>query len=355
MTLCEFSDKAINLIVLDKSCSEILLTRKIFKVISVEEIAGWTYNQVIFYLSTRFSLGLFKPQDVSDIIAGYILKKIDTLIINCDVKLNYFIAGLGSLSSSTLSFTSDIDLVIVAGSEKEAVEDEKSYMRIINLLMDRLKPIAIDFRLRPEGKSSQLIWSVDKFNDYIKTRARVWELEAFSKLKFIYGNPDLFNSLKETVLETSGNFSPEMIISEIKTMDKKIKTELMSFSDSSFNVKKQSGGLTTIDFILDSIILSNRELLISAFGKKRNYLFGLISKGKLRDDLKIIAKNFKTLKLIEFAIQNIFDVSNSIIPENEEKRAVLSNWLKLKHRILLDDQLNYIIKTNNELFKKYVG
>jgi len=355
LTLCEFSDKAINLIVMDKSCSEILLTRKIFKVISLEDITGWTYNQVIFYLSARFALGLFNSQDVSEIIAEYILKRIEELINNANIKLNYFIAGLGSLSSSTLSFASDIDLVIVAGSEKEAVEEEKSYMRIINLLMDSLKPIATDFRLRPEGKTSQLIWSIDKFNDYIKTRARVWELEAFSKLKFIYGNHDLFNSLKETVLETSGNFSPEMIISEIKMMDKKIKTELMSFSDSSFNVKKQTGGLATIDFIIDSLILTDRELLTTGFGIKRIELLRLLSKGEIRDDIKILAKNFRTLKLIELAIQNIFDVANSIIPKNEEKRAALSTWLKLKHRILLDEQLNYVIKTNNELFKKYVG
>ncbi len=355
LSLCEFSDKSINLIVMDKSCSEILLTRKIFKVFTLEEISEWTNNQVIFYLSARFSLGLCKPQDVSEIIAGYILKRIETLIKNSDVKLNYFIAGLGSLSTSTLSFASDIDLVLVAGSEKEVLEEEESYMRIINLLIESLKPIAIDFRLRPEGKSSQLFWSIDKFNDYIKTRARVWELEAFSKLKFIYGNHNLFNSLKETVIETAGNFSSEMIKSEIKLMDKKIKAELMSFSDSSFNVKKQTGGLATIDLILDSIILTDRELLTSCFGKKRVDLFSLLSRGELRTELKILANNFKTLKLIELAIQNIFDVSNSVVPKNEEKRSALSNWLKLKHRILLSEKLNYIIKTNNQLFKKYVG
>ncbi len=355
MTLCEFSDKAINLIIMDKSCSEILLTREIFKVILLEEIFSWKYNHLIFYLSARFSLGLIKSQDVSEIMANYILRQIIELIKNSEIKLNYFIAGLGSLSSSTLSFASDIDLVVVAGSEKEAIEEEISYMKIIDLLKENLKPFVIDFRLRPEGKSSQLVWSIDKFNEYIRTRARVWELEAFSKLKFIYGNPDLFNSLKETVLESSVNFSPEIIIREIKMMDKKIKTELMSFSDSSFNIKKQSGGLATIDFIIDSLILTDRELLTAAFGIKRIDLLRLLSKGEQRTDIKTLAKNFKTLKLIELAIQNIFDVSNSLVPKNEEKRVALSSWLKLKHRILLDEKLNYIIKTNNEFFKKYVG
>jgi glutamate-ammonia-ligase adenylyltransferase len=355
LLLCEFSDKAINLLVIDKSCSEQLLTRRIFLDISLEELSQWTYNQLQFYLSVRFALGLLKQENLSETIAGYLINRIKNLLAQTDTNPNFFIAGLGSISTSTLSFASDIDLVLVAESEIEAVEKEKSYLTLIGLLQEKLKPLAVDFRLRPEGKRSQLIWSINKFNEYIRTRAKVWELEAFSKLSFIYGNKFLFDSLTETVIKTAGNLPAEMIKNEIKIMDKKIKTELLGYTDYLFNIKKQSGGLATIDFIIDSVILSNKDILQRAIGAKRYKFFGLLAKGAQNDDVKILNKNFRTLKLIELAVQNIFDVSNSIIPKSDEKKSVLSRWLKLFHGILIDVELKNIVKTNNELFKKYLG
>ncbi|MEW6507826.1 MAG: hypothetical protein AB1432_08800 [Bacteroidota bacterium] len=355
LSLCEFSDRTINLLVIDKPCSEQLLTRKIFQDISIEELSKWTYNQLQFYLSARFSLGLLKQEILSETIAGYLINRIKNLLAQTDTNLNFFIAGLGSFSSSTLSFASDIDLILVAESELEAVEKEKSYLTLTGLLQEKLKPLALDFRLRPEGKRSQLIWSIGKFNEYIRTRAKVWELEAFSKLSFIYGNESLFNSLTETVIKTAENLPAEMIRNEIKIMDKKIKTELLGYNGYLFNIKKQSGGLATVDFIIDSVILSNKDILKRAIGVKRYKLFGLLAKGAQNDDVKILNKNFRTLKLIELAVQNIFDVSNSLIPLSDEKKSVLSRWLKSFHGILVDDELKNIVKTNNELFKKYLG
>ncbi|NMD00066.1 MAG: hypothetical protein GYA62_10140, partial [Bacteroidales bacterium] len=271
------------------------------------------------------------------------------------IKLDFFIASLGSLSSKTLSFSSDIDLLLVTGSDKEAIENEKGFLKLINLLQEKLKPMAVDFRLRPEGKSSQLIWSVDRFKEYFNTRARVWEFQAYSKLKFVTGNIDLYNKLTGFLCNSAYNLKEEVVRSEIKLMDRKIQNELISYGESIFNIKKQSGGLSTVDFIIDSVLLTDFDLYKRSIGISRYSILYLFSRLKKQTELRLLLNNYKVLKLIELAIQNIFDVSNSIIPKSEEKKSLLANWLKVKHKILLDAELKQIIRTNKDLFKKYVG
>lgn len=355
LTLCEYSDRSINLLVIDKMCSEFLLTRKVFSEIELNEIYDFTYNQLIFYLSVRFTLGLINPFTFSEILSFYFTNKIKALINNQSEKLYFFIASLGSLSSLTLSYSSDIDLVLIAGSDNEILEKEKLYLNLVNQLQEKLQPINIDFRLRPEGKSSQIIWSINRFNEYLNTRARVWEFQAYSKLKFVAGDITLFNKLTDFVRKAVINLSQDVIRYEIKQLDKKLQSDLIIYGDLSFNIKKQSGGLTTIDFIIDSILLTNKELFNSSIGKSKTDIFNLLTKSKIYGDVKTLYRNYKILKLVELATQNIFDVSNSLIPNTEEKKILLSTWLKTKHKILLETDLKESISTNKELFKKYVG
>ena len=355
LTLCEYSDKSVNLIAVDKSCSELLLTRKVFSEIPPDEIYRLTYNQLIIYLSVRLTLGLLNPENFSAILSDYISDRITKIVTGEKIKLDFFIASLGSLSSKTLSFSSDIDLLLVTGSDKEAIENEKGFLKLINLLQEKLKPMAVDFRLRPEGKSSQLIWSVDRFKEYFNTRARVWEFQAYSKLKFVTGNIDLYNKLTGFLCNSAYNLKEEVVRSEIKLMDRKIQNELISYGESIFNIKKQSGGLSTVDFIIDSVLLTDFDLYKRSIGISRYSILYLFSRLKKQTELRLLLNNYKVLKLIELAIQNIFDVSNSIIPKSEEKKSLLANWLKVKHKILLDAELKQIIRTNKDLFKKYVG
>lgn len=355
LTLCEYSDKSINLISIDKSCSELLLTRKVFSDMQQEEINLLTYNQLIFYLSVRLAIGFITPFTFSEILSEYFTKKIVDSISDTDLKSDFFIASMGSLSSRTMSFSSDIDLVLIAKSENEVIENQKMYLNIISRIQENLKPITVDFRLRPEGTSSQIIWSIEKFKEYISTRARVWEFQAYSKLRFVAGNINLFNELTGFICESACNLKEDLIRNEIKQMNKKIQNELINYGESSFNIKKDSGGLTTIDFIIDIILLTNHNLLKSFIGESRVHVFNSLSRSRKYIDTKPLIKGYKILKLVDLAIQNIFDVSNSFVPKSEEKRILLANWLKSKQRILLENDLKNSISVNKGLFKKYVG
>ncbi|MDQ7817455.1 MAG: hypothetical protein RDU14_10575 [Melioribacteraceae bacterium] len=355
LTLCEYSDKSVNLMVMDKTCSELLLSRKVFIELTVPEIFQLTINQILFYLSVRFTFRLVNQESLSKILAGYLEDRIFTIAKRFGINSFYFIAGLGSFAVQTMNFSSDIDLVFVVESGDDISEKQQEFQKLIISIQENLKPFSVDFKLRPEGKSSQLVWDIDNFNDYIKSRARIWEFQAFSKLRFIYGKKELFDDLVFTVVSTIGAMDKGKINSEIKQMEKNIHRESIKLFGSSFNIKKDRGGLNTIEFIIDSLILSNNLLLGKTINENRIEILKLLPEGETKSDVKVLLRNFKILKSIEFAIQNTFDVNNSVIPTFADKKAVVSNWLKVKKKNQPEILLKQLIKENNSLFEKYVG
>lgn len=355
LILCEYSDKSINLLVTDKTCSELLLSRRVFLELNDLEILQLSISQILFYIAVRFTFGLLKQESLSKILVDYLEYRIEKTADQSLLKTPYFIAGLGSFATKTMSFSSDIDLICVVDSDNDIAGKQQEFQKLIISIQNNLKPFNVDFRLRPEGKSSQLVWSINKFKDYMKSRARVWEYQAFSKLRFVYGKKELFDDLVSTTNSAIKNVEKEKIRSEILQMHKSINSESINLSGPTFNIKKDRGGLVTVEFTIDILVLTNSLLLEKVFSSGRRIILNLFPDVETKVDVKILLRNFKTLKCIEFALQNILDINNSCIPSGNDKKILLANWLQQKKKIMIEDQLKQLIMENNKLFKKYVG
>jgi len=350
LTLCEYSDRSVNLVAIDKLCAELLLTRKAFVNLNETGLNELTINQLMLYLSSRFTFGFIKAESVSKTLAQYLTNRIRIQFDKSEMKSRLVIIGLGGIASGSISFSSDIDLIIISDTSNTTDKEAKE---LIKTLQDQLRPFSIDFRLRPEGKSSQLIWGVQKFEEYIRTRARVWEFQAFLKMKYIAGRVDLFDHISGAITNSATGFERELVIQEIKQMDKMIAGELLKLTTGSFNIKKERGGLSTIDFITDAITITNSRLYPLAFGKEKRALFKILAASGFKEDVKNIESNYRFLKFVEFSLQNLFDVNNSVIPESTDKKSILEFWIRKKLRVDLKDQLKKITNENRELFKKY--
>src|SRR5690606_7523997 len=120
---------------------------------------------------------------------------------------------------------------------------------------EELNGLEVDCRLRPEGKSSQLVWDLDEYKKYFLVRARIWELQAFTKCRFFSGNKNIFKDFLSTYIEVVKTKDSNLIKSEMLEMRKK----LMPINDSPFNIKKSPGGLYDIDFIYNYVSLIDPE------------------------------------------------------------------------------------------------
>ena len=355
LNVCLYSQKAVDLISTNMHLEEFFLSRKVFIKISDEPLDQFNPDEIILILSTQYALGLINSLQVSEILSSFIAQKIESLVNKSSIQYNYFIGGLGSFGSSNMNFASDIDLVIVTNTVQNHPDIQKDFQNLISTISEIIKPFEVDFKLRPEGKSSPLVWGIENYSDYLDKRARVWEFQSLLKLKFICGDLNLFNRLRKHILEKVRLPDKAEIRKEIVKMYSAILRQTIHSSDGSFNIKKDRGGLLTIDFILQSVCLNDPELFEKCIGNNFTRILPFVKKYFSPVDFAILKSNYIFLKRVELAVQNIYNVNKVYLPSNPDKKNIIASFMKLKSVHELDKKVKVIIKSNNSLFEKYVS
>ena len=330
MRVCEYSQYSVDLFAEDIELREFILNRKIFQKIPLSELAEYDIKYLLLYLSVQLSVELLDTREISNILSAGIHNKIKNLLEESTEKRqwnnDYFVAALGSLGSSTITFSSDVDILFIVRNTQNYEEIEKQFQDLLASIRIILKSFSVDCRLRPEGESSQLVWDIEDSKLYFKKRARVWELQTLTKMSFISGNKRLFNSFIRTASSYISRFTRKQIMYELKEMHKKITGQLVPSSVEIFNIKKNHGGLIDIEYIVQSIILKNPVLHNQVLGKPFHDQMELSIENKLQvTDKKDLLLSFDFLKTIQLLNQTIFNnTSPKLILDESKLRSVVS-------------------------------
>jgi glutamate-ammonia-ligase adenylyltransferase len=217
-------------------------------------------------------------------------------------------------------------------------ELQKSFQNLLLKLKKILQPFETDCGLRPEGKSSQLVWNLKSYEHYLKNRVRVWELQSLCKLKFVSGDKNLFNTFKNLIIERIKEEKSEVIKREIIAMRRKLLPSDIISQMKIINLKKVPGGIIDIEFSVQYLMLTNHEIfqkLLNAGTEKR--IAVLFPKEKK------LKENYIFLKNLILRNQCIFSSSGYLFKENESEN------IKYKK------DLHIILDANNKLFNKTMG
>ncbi len=359
LQLCEFSQKSIDLFAEDDNLKEFFLTRKAYEKITKASFKSFTAKRFLFTLSVQYTLKMLPGKDVSTLLSSFFKMMIKSLsenfIFERSLNLNYAIAALGSFGAGEMTFSSDIDLVFIVENMQLYPEIQSDFQNLFLSIKDALKPVEVDCRLRPEGKSSILVWDLKSYQSYAKSRARVWELQAFCKLDFIAGDNKLISRLANSVSKRIKSEADDKLRREISDMRKRLSPSSSSTLTRFFNIKKSSGGIADIDFLIQYLILSSGLYSkLRAKGIVKSILF-FVENFKQYSELQILKNNYSFLKNLELTNQNIFNSSSSILPADEKKLESLALRMDLGNGENLLNILTEIIKTNRLYFSKYLG
>lgn len=354
LRICEFASKAVDVIVMDKPAEESFLSGEVFLKNLFDDLSNFNLNKIILTASLQYALGFIDASRVSEILCKFIDSVIREECDNYKDKFPFFIAGLGSYGTIKMHFASDIDLIVVTDDITKHPDIHAIFQKILGRLKDKLPTFEIDFRLRPEGKSSPLVWDISNYKQYLKSRARTWELQALWKSRMITGNPELFEDFGKEVIKRVTESETGSLKKDILEMYKRIQKGGILRTGDTFNIKKQRGGLLTIDFLTQFIALSNVEILESTFGKPTNYTLEFLAENINKNDFETLAKNYKKLKEIELAIQIIFNTQSTIVPLASDKKNLLAAFFDQAPEEFMH-QINAIVKENNRLFDKYTS
>jgi glutamate-ammonia-ligase adenylyltransferase len=328
LKICELNKKAVELLVLDKTLGDFLLSRRVL-IENFESIENLSINQIIFILSVQYSLGILDHEKFSKYLTKFLVMKIRSISSSFSLPNESFIIGLGSFGTEETTFSSDIDLVFVVDDLIHKPEAQEEFQKLFLKLKEHLKPFDVDSRLRPEGKSSQLVWDLETYKDYLGKRLQTWELQSLTRIKIVYGNETLFKDFLSSIKKRIAELEKKKLIIDVLEMRSRIEKQLLSAPQAQFknffNTKKGRGGLIDIEFIFQYNILMNPDLFFDLVGKDTIYLVNYFKNlSKKTYSFEILLTNYNFLKKLEIWIQVLFDTNSKVIPLDDFKRNLIA-------------------------------
>lgn len=352
LDLCTYSQKSIDIFAEDPDLREFFITKKVFEKINPSKLKSYSLKQILFVLSAQFVLKIINDDVVSTTLSTFLSSRISDLAESENIKLSYSIAGAGSLGSSEMNFSSDIDLLFICKEEKDLPELQKKFQTLLNKIKQELKPFNADCRLRPEGKSSYLVWNVDSQIKYIKSRARIWELQSLSKLKFICGEKDLIKQINNAIISRLNVENADNIKKELLEMRKKQYTGGV-LNTNIIDIKKDKGGFLDIEYMMQYFLLIRPDLYKKLQGKKFSSALTALKDLNNDEEFTTIDVNYHYMKKILLLNQCIFNSAGYKLSFEKNKLKILSHLIKPEEKI--KDKLLLMFRINNFMFKKYTG
>uniref|UniRef100_UPI004048B06F bifunctional [glutamate--ammonia ligase]-adenylyl-L-tyrosine phosphorylase/[glutamate--ammonia-ligase] adenylyltransferase n=1 Tax=Orrella sp. TaxID=1921583 RepID=UPI004048B06F len=262
------------------------------------------------------------------------------------------IVGMGKLGGCELNVSSDIDLIMLYGEEGEtdgarSISHHEFYgkltrqmMPIISALDQHGQVFRTDLRLRPDGDSGPLAWSLDAFEQYLFTQGREWERYAWLKGRIMpacaWSNSDSSLTIQHVesmrvpfVYRKYFDFDALAALRDLRQrirQDWQKRASVRNGLDTERNIKLGDGGIREIEFVvqLTQLIrggkmpaLQQRGLLSALEAQERA---GLIP-SEVSHDLK---SAYQFLRRLEHMLQYREDAQTHLLPDDVDLRHALA-------------------------------
>jgi glutamate-ammonia-ligase adenylyltransferase len=172
------------------------------------------------------------------------------------------IVGMGKLGGRELMTGSDLDIFVVYG-----VEDDQAHAfyhaaveRLVSLLGDITAAgvvFPVDLRLRPGSKGSGFASSVDALERYHRDYGDLWERQALTRARLVGGSSTALARRVRAALDAIAFGSPlaPADVKEIVEVRQRMEMELGKETPGRYHVKYGRGGLTDIEFLVQTLQL----------------------------------------------------------------------------------------------------
>lgn len=186
-------------------------------------------------------------------------------------RCGFGVIAYGKLGGLELGYGSDLDLVFVFDDAQASMTDGERpvdlmvfYTRLAQRMIHLLSTVTsggvlyeVDLRLRPRGNSGLLVSPISGFADYQQNEAWAWEHQALVRARCVAGDKQLadqFSKLRQQVLAKSRTEAE--LAKEVSEMRQKMRQQLDTSSENSFDLKQGIGGITDIEFMVQYAVLA---------------------------------------------------------------------------------------------------
>ncbi|MRR58003.1 MAG: bifunctional [glutamate--ammonia ligase]-adenylyl-L-tyrosine phosphorylase/[glutamate--ammonia-ligase] adenylyltransferase [Deltaproteobacteria bacterium] len=181
---------------------------------------------------------------------------------------HFVVVGMGKLGGGELNYHSDLDIIYIYDYQgttngERCISNHEYFaklgQKIISILSIPTREgyaYKIDTRLRPSGNAGPLVTSLESFASYHREEAHVWERQALTKARVVYGEGPLRESIEKVICETVyGSGADEEVRREIHRLRMRMEHELARETFGSYNIKTGRGGMVDVEFIVQYLQL----------------------------------------------------------------------------------------------------
>ncbi len=183
------------------------------------------------------------------------------------------VIAYGKLGGLELGYSSDLDIVFVHDSRgsKQVTDGDRSlentvfFARLVQRLITMLTAFTaagelyeVDMRLRPSGNSGLLVTSLSALEKYQVDEAWTWEHQSLIRARAVVGDEHIceeFAAIRNRILQQSRN--NDELRKEVREMREKMWQEKAGKKPGRFDLKKDPGGITDIEFMVQYSVLAN--------------------------------------------------------------------------------------------------
>lgn len=255
----------------------------------------------------------------------------------------FCVLGMGKLGGGELNYSSDIDLFYLytshdgmttgrpspSGGYRDAIENHRFFVRmgeiVTGLLNDRTADgivFRVDLRLRPEGESGEIAYSLASLETYYQSWGRTVDRLALLKARAIGGE----RRLGEEFLELISPFVYRRLLDydtlgEIgllkERIDRQVREEFRGVRD----VKLGRGGIREIEFLIQTLQLINGGKTPSIRGRNSlRCLKRLMQNGFLTErDAEGLREAYIFLRTVEHRVQLVEERQTQLLPKSPEE------------------------------------
>ena len=187
----------------------------------------------------------------------------------------FSVMGLGKLGAEELSYHSDLDIIFLYSGAGESAPDPegqqefrkvsnheyfaKVAQRLISILTTMTREgyvYRLDTSLRPSGNAGTLVTSLEAFQRYHDSAARLWERQALLRCRFVAGNREFGKKVEYLVKEIIfGQPLTANAAEEIHRLRTRMEVELGRESKDRLNLKVGRGGVVDVEFTVQYLQL----------------------------------------------------------------------------------------------------
>jgi len=262
----------------------------------------------------------------------------------------FTVLGMGKLGGRELNFSSDIDLMYlyssdpgetagaessedagpsIGGEQKKRLINPEYFKRLSTEITSALSDITteghvyrVDLRLRPEGKSGNIAYSLRSYEVYYESWGETWERLALLKARPVAGDMALGKAFLEMIRPfVYRKYMDYAAINEMKGLKDRIDRKVLLQGEKNLHVKLGFGGIREVEFSV--------QILQLLYGGKipeiqeRNTLLALeklLHQGLLPlEDYAHLREAYLFLRDVEHKLQIVHEFQTHTLPTDPQK------------------------------------